>query len=570
MSVKNNYLIINTQKQIEEIKPEFKNFNILVIEKNLDFQNINEKKIFFIDDFLSSSAIKNIQNKSHLMNKEWFLNNNKEDISILNGLSFGKLFCSTSISIFVTSYKYKKVFDYLLNKGSSFYYYSNSPLSIFNYIKSLKNHKNKFHLLDHVIPKKKNEFNIRSAAFENTFVKRKSKKGFIGSLINFINHNKFLTSKKKILFYHVHAPNLFYEISKSKDYRCFTPPNKNFLGKSSFYFIHSDIKKKNYLFKNRIINNLKSKKIDRFLIYQFEDRIINNIDQLIGFYENCNKILKKMKPSLIVLGSETLETCKIIVFLANKLNILSVLLHHGIHIYHELDLGKNFEFSYYFAHGKMHSFTLSDHIEKKKILISGSPAFDKFPLIKSLSINSKIKKKNNNLKRCLVLYPDYCEFNAADSLRFYYNYIEKVVYILEKKGIKVVGFKSRSSMNKEYEFIGQRKIKIYDGKYNFFELSNLFDMSVGPLSSAFFEISSLKKDYFIFTNLFKQNLDCVTDKIKNYVYLSSNYENLKKNIDLNRVFKKNTKLHDMIFYDYQKSKSNFSFIAQLLKKCLEI
>ena len=574
-----NYLIVDHINQYNVLKSSIAdNFELIALaplKKNF--------KVKYYDENISKKLRIKIISKVNSYIKKIFYKGSK-DISVIDGLSFYSILYD-SIAMIITHYLlYFYSFKKLLEKNTIIYISETlNPVAKLvlvnlckknNNLRVIKLKSNKeltkgmikipnsnelmfgrlefFRDLTFFLKNKKKYLSV----FKNLLLIKKSR---LKKLTIFLNDSGKLDYQKKYILQNKSNFHWILPFSK-KDIKNIFNKDCSFY-KNTFYSDIKSVKIKKLIIK--ILSNCKKNKLDNQLIQFLNLRFFSTFDKFYSLYIYYIEILKKSNPDLILITSDSMEDSKIIGHAATKLSIDNAFLSHGAsyHFNKEI-LNRNFKIKKFLSFGSMEEKGYSDLVYNGKKFVSSHPYFSNF-------IKKENYKKDDKLKKALVLLPDPFTNLPIDKCDHYNIYLNDVTEVLKSIKIKKISLKARhifqlQNLNlKNYKIIN----KTYYGEKNFIEICRKYDLIVGPYSTAFLEASLLGKKYFVYDISLIHKYKYYFKAIDKTCYISKNVKELKNNITNNNIFKKGSSIDSLIYTSNFKSSNELMgfFENKLLK-----
>jgi hypothetical protein len=195
-------------------------------------------------------------------------------------------------------------------------------------------------------------------------------------------------------------------------------------------------------------------------------------------------------------------------------------------------------------------------IPEEKIHITSSSYFERFLPFK--------KANTSDYHKAMLLSPDNMNVCAAEKIGEELVFYHEVSRLLEDLGIELIGIKARNEIHfhnlgietNELNLNG-KKIPLLSGYTAFPETVKEADIIIGPASTALMEASLLGKDYYIYQHTpFHDFTPSILSALHEYVYVSYDVAQLRKNILNKQPYKPGCSVNDFIDLEGVKSKED--------------
>ncbi len=543
---------------------------IVLTSQNFGLNDIdmikNKYQIYWIDDFIENEDL--ISNNKLLTDIlwNWYLDEDLNDLSDLNGFSIGQVFKS-SIEILLVSilkfWSFSKIFcrGDIINCSSNLNY---TYLSILKYLNSKKDIKLIFYEEVNQLNKPEyNNINFDLSSRQRNlelFTKKKTVNKFIINLSNmisinfnkknilifpsskfdFIVENFFSTFKKSNI--NVHLPiskKLIFENLKYRNIKFFDENYYNYLNigilNKIFINLETNLNKKNYDIPSQLI------------FYNLSSFIFPYINYFYNIFLNLDRYVNSNNIKCIIVFANVIESSIIYSLIGKKNNIKVVFSPHGMNCwgYHQLiHSNKNKIFDYLISYSQIDTNKfIKIGFNKRKIINLAYPF---------LKINNSFQSNN---KSALILLPDRF-VNVFEKDKNLYKYLSDIIEILNDLKIDINGLKSRHSFSlnylkskNNYAIINKKKINIYTGYGELYKNFSQINMIIGPISSALIESVDAGIEYYVYQQEIDNYLkvDSFICDLNSYYHIAKNKDDLKLNIENKKTFKnkydKNTLFH---------------------------
>jgi len=578
---KRSVVIVDSYSELLSITssyPDLKNVFVILLSRNFTLSEVrslyDSYEVCCFDEFIDSANAKEVLNKKNDFLWDWFLDEDGRDLSQINGCSLGSSFAA-SLGILLNSVlRYKAGFGKILMEKDNVYFLSNTE-DIFIDVINFLHKKIGFNLvsIDHKKNKKIVYRNInidldgRKRDLFNIFKKSKFKSFFVASIFDMFNA-KLSAKDNRVLFMNSGKMESFIKHSSNEASGIqwvmpFTNIYDTFINllkrKSLYYRFYSmELSEKDSVSINDIISLLKKninkkKYLDSNLLIKVMNRYIFNVfHEAYGYYLCAYNKIKLLQLNAIIFSSEFHEL-SILVAQAGKNNaIKNIIMAHGLSSagYMENKAGRFGVFEYALAFGNvdvLHYQYLG--VKKDNIKISSFPYFEKFLPIKSST-------KNKKYINAIVLAEDFCN-DYTDKIGKSFNYYQDILNLLDGLEINLLAIKYRHDIffvegagaDKNQVEINGKYIPLLSGYSSFKEHAQNADLIIGPPSTAMIESALMGKDYFVYID--NENLISEIDStqlpfVAQHFYMSKNIDQLRENIEKNRVFKKGFSVGDFV------------------------
>jgi len=573
------YILIDDSSQLSDFL-EQKNKNIEIILTSRDFSNkdlslLEKNKYIWFDEIMTYEHSNEITHEVEHFINNWYLTEDRIDLSLINNLSLGKAF-TPSVTILINAiYKCYVGLSLILKDAKIVYLYENTDIiskaTLCNMsiemkfqLKSIKNKKNNV----------KNKFGKHKIEIDATGRYRDLSslylsKGYIYYLSNnllfwllkYIN-NKRNNSKTVMLESAGKLEDLFNYISttdgdlskiswllptkKIKDIFKSQRNSGYFISKAimqrptveidlQITLMKDNLNKKKYIVPSSVINQI------------FNDKIYVYFTKAYFHYLSSIETLKAFNPSLVILPTENHEKFLITAMAAKRINVKTALLTHGYNYWINQNLinkGKHTLFKYILSHGRVDekNFSLAG-VNRKLIIDTGFPYYQ-----------AMLPKKNyiNKLNSALILTPDFTNIDTNEKSVYNFEYYKSILEILDNQKIECYGIKSRHNLQfsnhcTDYIQIGSRVIRLFSGYINLREILEKVDMVIGYPGTALIETYLMGKVFYPIHLKYKQNKNLYLKfGISDFMYIANDYKELGDNISNKRQFKRGHSIYDFI------------------------
>ena len=525
--------------------------------------SLKNNNIFYLGESIANDLLDQAEIEFHKILKNWFQDNNGNDLSLYKNCSLGLTFQSSLEILFYNlalsyltftdlSKKYKKIYinaneDEVKTFVAQWIGETGDNKFEFLHYKNKKSSKQKVHWM----------VGLRDLNFQ-----------FRGGIIDSIISNIFIFVQlpfKKTKNICITSAGKFdeyiQESSKSKflKYRLLLPFNKKFSGfLGSLFFWQRINSNKNQNDSAKIIEKLnKNKKnitssIVPNELYKKAIEVFSYpyFSKAISYYKYYLKIFKFFNTSLAIYGTDGSERFILSAYAAKKNNIPTAFMPHGIAFWsnHSMINDSSRAFDYYLSLGNF------DSAKYQKLGLKIEDIHNiSIPWFAKSNFDIKSNKKKNKI--CALLLPLDPVYSLKINAKTIINHLHDMIDVCNKLNIEIKGIKFREADNLTEFGFSHGKNLIKDQYINVFggygEISKYFsevDMIIGPLSSAVVETFIAKKQFYAFQDLsnYKNNPNISYELMSNYINCASNKIELIENISANNLFKKNFNIKSII------------------------
>jgi len=595
-----NYLELEV---IEKQYPALKKSPLILLSRNFspeDLKSFKERGYTWFDEPITNFDAIQLSKDIHYFLWNWFLDEKGNDISILDGCSFGSAFAS-SLEILVNSIlKYLTGLGKLLKKNHKIYYSSLTEDIFRDVILYLKEsigfttcavETNDMMEVSIQGNNQKMDSNLRYRDLSPNFQTVRLKEKIASCLFPKLQKRNS-RNKKQILFMPAGKHEYFFNYVRKDD---FDDKDSWVLPVSQPKDLFSIIKNRINFFYLSAMGPRQSAKIIN-LVKKLKKNILTNVNIIdpnllitimnrytfvhfqgaSNYFRNAKQIFKELKPSLAVFSADAYETFILAAQAAKKEGVATALIPHGLYGwgYKEYKKGRFNLFDYYFAFGNSDKINyLNAGIEKENIFLTPFPYYERF-----LPVRVKTPKEEYN--KVLVLSPDISNVSPDYKIGDEYKFYELVCHSMKKIGKEVIGIKMRDEIHLKSLGLKSNKIEINGeniplifGYLSFPGALSKADLVIGPCSTAIIEAGLLGVDYYVYVPTPTHELvDSLSSSIHMYVNTSYNMEQLMSNIIKRKPYQEGRSVYDLAYIKginsreelMQKFLKNFQSVLDLL------
>ena len=580
LGVKRSVLIVDNYVELLSIislYPNLKNIYVVLLSRNFTLSEVtiifDSYQAFWFDELIDRTDAKTVINKKNDFIWDWFLDENGMDLSEINGCSLGSAFVPNLSNLLNTTLRYRDSFGNFLSSEDSVYFLSGTE-DIFIDVIYFLHKKIGFEAIPINLSDDKKVL-YRGLSIDIDGRKRDligifNKSLFLKSLISFLL-DKFQGTlgykDNKVLFMHSGKMEVFikHSIGSASENNWIMPVMK------PYEMVDSILKRKAKLYQfyslslsnddliriNKNIDKLKKnivkkKYIDSDLLIKIMNRYVFDLfSKAYGYYSCVLDKIQLLQPKAIIFSAESLEVSLLAAQAGKKSGVKNIIMPHGLISGGDIKnkIGRFSVFDNVLAFGRI---DVMGHcylgMKKDKIQIAPFPYFEKFlPIIKS-----KGTKKYSN---AIVLADDLGGY-YTDNIGSSFRYFQDLSKLLEELEINLCGIKFRHNLFSkvgidnidDHVEIDGKTIPILSGYSSFKDSAQNADLIIGPHSTALIEAGLMGKDYFVYldTEFIISELDSTRWPIDKYMYISYSIDQLRENIENNRVYKNGFSVNDFV------------------------
>jgi len=603
--IENETLIfVDNQSELDFIFANSKNLKVKRIYLTsgnfhpIDLPKYNNIEVNFIDQNLSDVVSKKINDITQKIIWNWFLDENKSDLSILNGVSTGAAFAPSLEISFTSAIKYYFLLQSVLNSNSQVIICSSMHPYFSLAINSLKREL-KFNLK--VIQNSNDEPNISKFSdgqiFDPSFRDRDLKsvfkeesyhsfylKKYFLKILSYFNRSS--SGMPKVMYLGAGKEEQFYNYIKfnKTGISWLIPITRRSINSSlilrnnssvGYYFHRMNLRNKSTdevsLVSQALLENLSLKvfNFDLAIIKAIlEKKFFDHLSGVLSYINGFSSLIAEKNPDLVISSVDSYPDYMIAVQIAKSAKIRTCFMHHGLSFYgiKHYRKGRFKFFDYALATSKMDEANfIQTGFSKEEIVPASLPYFFSF-----LPIKKQTQKVNHSYKKALLLVPDV--YSASNEI-FSGNskFLNEIIDLFDSLNIEIAGIKFREKIFAtgigifgdfiKYE---NKRIQLYYGEKSFREIAKFFDLIIGPPSSATIEASLLNVDYFSFLNKkYFKHTNSILPIIDSFFEISYSKEDLANNIMCHKVFKNNRTINDVINLSENKEQGMKSFVESI-------
>jgi hypothetical protein len=585
----NPILIIDNNLELELIEkqhPELLDAPLILLSSNFPPQQLelyNKRGYSYFDDLITKEEAIHLSKKMHHLIWSWFIDENNNDLSVIDGCSLGAAFSSSLEIIFSALIRYTTGLKKLLIKNHIVYVSSRTAPLCLDIVVALQ--KSIGFSLSQVEIKesKQQQFYGKNAITMDAGGRYRDltplfKHGNVKDIVICIVLKLFQNNsnrKKQVVFIPNGKTESFFEHVKQSKYcrvnwsipldresNLFFKKNKKIL-----YHYFSNLGSKRSKEIKIIIQDLKyniqrcQTTIDSGLLIKAMERYtFSNFIGAYNYYLNALSTFKANEPELVILSADNFETNILVAQAAKQTNVQTAITSHGLNLWGTKQFREGIfkVFDYALAYGKQDvDFYENSGIQRNNIYITAFPYFERFlPIRKNNS--SKIYKS------ALVLTPDKFNNTTLEKTDSEFKYYKEVYTLLKKLGIKILGIKARFGFHfknigliDDVLVIDGHSIPLLSGYKSFPDAVKNADMIIGPASTALIEAGLMGKDYFVYQHTaFHEFVPNMNSLFYNYVNVSFDMEQLRGNILKKQPYQQGCSINDLIDLKENKTKDD--------------
>lgn len=577
----NNILIIDNHAELQIIEEQFPKLieaKLILLSgnfSNAQLKSYSQREFCYFDENITFDEAMFFSNEINKITWSWFLDDDLKDLSEVNGCSLGAAFIYSLDIILNTLFKYILSLRKLLDENKTVYCSSKTEdifLKAINFLQeeigftlNLVDSNTQVKSLTRGRRKIKVDVGGRFKDLAPIFKKTNFKQTLLSMfLLKIQKIMKISINQKSVLFMPAGKHDSYFRYIKNQSEGCgfnwilpltnlddFLPrKNKNLL----FYYF-SSVGNKESSEIDALINMLKSniknkiKVIDhRLLISIMNMHIFPYFQGALNYFNNTQKMLRELNPSLMILSSESHELFIIAGQAAKKNKIKTALLPHGIY-------GRgctNFKtghfkwIDYGFAFGNVDKDKfLHSGMKMENIFITGHPYFERFIPVPS-------EKPEISYKKAIMLAPDLDPREGMDKIQNEFRFYKNVSSLLFSLNIEILGVKIRDDAHfktrsmEEFLIIDGVNIPLVTEEVLFSDVVKNADIVIGPISTAILEAGLSGVDYFLYNPINPKPTDHFQKCLYKYINVSHNINDLKKNIIEKKPYNDGHSVDDLI------------------------
>ena len=565
---------------IEQLHPELKRAPLILLSSNFSphqLLSFQERSYVWFDEVITNNDSRRLSENIYHLLWEWFLDENGNDLSEIDGCSLGAAFSSSLENIFTTIARYQVGLEKLL-KPNHIVYHSAHTKDLFIDACVFLQKKIGFVHCPIESDKLKKLVNIkgsnksfdvpgRAQQFTTMFHPKGIKTNLISLFLRFFQLSARHNEKRILIMPGGKHEEYFKYIGMHgcpEKFRWIFPVNniRNLLGilrynrRMPLFYIFSAAGFDQSESVTRVINLLKDNLcrhtdiVDKELLIQGLSRnIFCYFSRALSYYYNAKGMFQSLKPDLAIFSSDTYEFYILAAQAAKNSGIKTAMIPHGYYgwSYAETKSGRHQVFDQMLAFGQVDVENYRHlGVPKQRIHVTSFPYFERFlPLRKS---------KVCDYKRALILSPDFYSITGADKIGAEFNYYKDVCLILEKLDLEVIGIKFRHDFNfrrlwgtSDSIEINGKDIPLIAGKSNFTDIVKEVDLVVGQVGTAVIEAGLMGKDYYVYHHTpFHNFTPSILPAIFDTVNAAFSIKQLEVNILTKRPYQPGKKVYDLI------------------------
>lgn len=588
----NPFLIIDNNLELEVIEsnhPDLSSVPLILLSSNFSPQQLeeyNQRGYFYFDDLTTKEDGILLTKTMHHLLWTWFIDEEDNDLSLIEGCSLGSAFFSSLEHLFSTILRYLTGLRKLLNKCHAVYFSSQTEgifLDVIAFlqkeigftlysVETSKFQKQQVYGKNALIMDSASRFRDLTPIFKQGGLKNK----FISKVLQTFNKRN-IGGKQLLVVPGGKLDSYFNYITNQEstaDFNWILPPT----GIQNLFSIKKHNHTTTYYYWSAIgsVNSDKIKKIEEDLKNNIRKRVTIIDPELLikvmerhtfiyfigayNFYLNALSTFHEEKPILAIFSGEDYETYILAAQAAKQAKVHTAITSHGLNCWgsekYKLSRFKVFDYGLAFGKQDADNYFYSG-IAKERVFITSFPYFEQFlPVV--------LTKDTNNYRTALLLSPDYYNHVTLEKSYAEFKYYKEVYTLLKELEIELLGIKSRYQFHYRNLGLEDDKLEI-DGKvihllsgYNSFpEAVKDADFVIGPASTALIEAGLMGKDYYVYQHTaFYKYVPNILPSLFDYVNGSFDMEQLRKNILKRQPYKQGCSVSDLIDLEGVKTKEN--------------
>jgi len=583
----NPVLIIDNNVELEGIEkqhPELADAPLVLLSSSFSSQQLDKYKnrgYTYFDELITLDEGIDQNNNMKELVWNWFIDENGDDLSLINGCSLGSAFVSSGEVLMGLSLRFLTGLRKTLELGHTVYFSKKTDLFCYWIITFLQKEIGFSLVLVETEQQQRKTYGKhklkidagnRGRDLAPIFKKGGLKEKIIAKSLKIFQKR---SNEKKVVFVPGGKEQAYFEYSgKYRGTRKFNwlfPLSKDQLFNKNeginFYYWREigdqDFHKIGQIVKNMKSNIIKNCSIiePELLIKLMDIYIFSYFVGAYNYYLNVRSTLVAEKPELVVLSADDYETYILIAQAAKKEKIATAITSHGLNSYwgdKKYRNGRFKVFDYALAYGKVDvgNYKFSG-IKNNNIKITSFPYFERFLPVQE-------SKGTNQYKKAVLLPLDIFNNLVLEKTAVEYRYLKDIYFLLNELKIELIGIKTRHSFS--YNNLGldddiwrieDHEIPLLSGYTTFPDAIKDADIVIGPASTALIEAGLLGKDYYVFQHTaFHEFIPSLFPSLFNYINASYSIEQLKKNILKKQPYKKGCSVNDLVDLDGVKSKED--------------
>jgi hypothetical protein len=582
-------IIIDNNLELELIEkqhPELLDTPLILSSSSFSPQDLElyEKRGYsYFDDLITKQEAKQLSKNMYQLIWTWFIDENGNDLSMINGCSLGAAFASSLETLFSSLLRYTTGFKKLIKKEHIVYVSSKTSEICLDIVVSLQKEVG-FTLSQVEVSESQKQLTYgrhklimdsgsRCRDLAPIFRRGGLKEKFIEKILQVVQGNNI--PKMRVMFIPGGKHESYFEylngkkdckinwvIPFNRNSNLFYKKNKNI----SYYYLRA-IGSKGHEKTNQIIFSLKENIknyvtiIDHELLIKVLERhtfcVFNGAH---NYYLNVMTTLQAKKPELVILSTDNYETHILAAQAAKKMNTQTAVTSHGLNSWgsKQYRSGRFKVFDYALAFGKQDADNYNyAGTNKKKIFISSFPYFARF--LPQIKVND-----TERYKKVILLSPDVMMNITSEKTDAEYKYYKEVFNLLKELGMEIVGIKNRHVFQYHNIGLADKKlvingnaIPLLSGYSSFPDAIKGTDCVIGPASTALIEAGLMGKDYYVYQHtLFQEFVPNMLPSLFDYVNGSFNMGQLRENILKRQPYKQGCSVNDLIDLEGVKTKED--------------
>ena len=591
-------LIVDCFSELKEIEEQFSELSespIILLSSSFNLQQLdllNERDYSYFDEYIDAAIAKEISIEMNALIWSWFLDENDEDVSAIDGCSLGSAFSSSLEILFNTIFRYYYGLKSVITSEHCVYYVSNTEEIFIEVIKKIQQETNcqcisvytKNNMEENIDPISKQvyDYGYRKRDLSTIFNKKRLKNWLRDNILYYclLLPQQLLSklfvgnSNDKVFIFDAGKNAEYIDYIKQHNTGGFDwvlPVTKitdiisGIFSPNKYHFFSSTIParrgKEISVIVDNLRENIRNKKIsiDTSLIVNVMNR--HTFPYFYGafkYYKSGLRMFKVYKPSLVISPTDFYENYILLMQAAKKCKITTAQIPHGLIFVanKQYRQGRFKIFDYALAIGNMDVENyLSTGFNSSNIRLSSLPYFTKFIPIKN-------KVNPIEYRKALIASPDVFNTSPIESVGAEYEFYKMVVNLLDELNIHILGIKSRSALTlrnigitDDFLIINNKKIPLLLG--GFPDAIKDADLIIGPAASSLIESGLLGKDYYTYQHVKYHNFsETILPVLDNIVEVAYNNKELKDNVLNRRTYKDGYSVLDLVSLDNVETKQD--------------
>ena len=558
---------------IEQQHPDLRGAPLILLSGKFSPQQLEEyagRGYSYFDELITEEDARSLADDIHYLLWNWFLDEEGNDLSLIDGCSLGSAFASSLEVLFNTLLRYIAGLGKLLQKDHAVYY---SPLTEDVFLDVIAYLQREIGFIIGTAETSKNvdvvtygKYKLKVGGKKRDLTvafKQRNWQQKIASYVLRRFQRKSRSNKRVLLMSTVKLDAYFSDMIKNglpDGFSWMLPISKK---------LYPLIKRKNAPFLYDISANGPEQCIDiDKAIEQLQSNLqrvtIIDTELLIkvmnrhtfiyflgawNYYCNALKTFHDLKPDLAIFPADSYENFILAAQAAMQARVKTAFFPHGIcgTGYSEYKQGRFHVFDYSIAFSKKQ---VADYIEQgvenTNIVKIPHPYFERFMPLKPVS--------HIKYHQALILCPDFMSNYTCEKINAELLFYKNVVQLLDDLGIEVIGIKARhdtqfrtKNLETDEIILNGRKLPLLSGYSTFPDAVKNADIVIGPVSTALIEAGLLGKDYYVYQHTpFHKFSTTFLSALYGYVNASYDMAHLRENILKKKPYKPGCSVLDLV------------------------